>query len=389
MSAAPSRRSADLDRLRDEGYDVALVNGLLVVRGIPYVGRHRTIERGDLHVPLEMAGDVTLPPTRHLVRWSGEIPQTASGGSLPGLRVSHRRQFGQQTLRELCHKPHDREFKDYHELVTAYVNVMGREAVLIDPKCTARTGGGIAREDNAASPFRYIDTASSRAGVELLSRRLQGQTIAIIGLGGTGSYVLDLIAKTPVGAIHLFDDDTFDQHNAFRAPGAASADDLLIRRRKVDHFAAIYSRMHRGIVAHAERMQRGRLGVLDDMDFVFLCIDELEPKRAICRRLEKAGIPFIDTGIGVEVDADGVFGLLRVTTSTKETRKAALDSIPGGHGGQDDAYRSNVQVADLNALSAALAVIRWKRMFGFYRNGADEYLSVFDVESGRVHSASI
>jgi tRNA A37 threonylcarbamoyladenosine dehydratase len=45
-------------------------------------------------------------------------------------------------------------------------------------------------------------------------------------MGGTGSYILDLVAKTAVMEIHLFDGDDFNQHNAFRAPGAASLEDL-------------------------------------------------------------------------------------------------------------------------------------------------------------------
>jgi hypothetical protein len=40
-------------------------------------------------------------------------------------------------------------------------------------------------------------------------KKLELGKIAIIGLGGTGSYVLDLAAKTPVKEIHLFDGDKF------------------------------------------------------------------------------------------------------------------------------------------------------------------------------------
>lgn len=387
MSLAPSRRSADLERLRDEGYDVALVDGLLVVRGIPYATQFGIVEYGTLMVPLRMAGDVTLPPDTHTIRWKGEIPRSATGDWLPMLNSGHLTGHGESRHRLLCQKPAGREFHDYHELVTSYVNLFARHAVLLDPHCTARTSGGIAREHNSASPFNYVDTASSRAGVEAFSRRLEGLSIAIIGLGGTGSYVLDLVAKTPVATIHLFDDDTLDQHNVFRSPGAVSIEELVVRRAKVDHFAAIYSRLHRGIVPHSERMQRGSLDALDGMDFVFLCIDEIGPKRAICDRLARAGVPFVDTGIGLDVAPDGVFGLVRVTTSTDETRQAALDCMPGGHGGADDPYRTNVQVADLNALNAALAVIRWKRLFGFYRDCGQEHQSVLDVESGRLHVA--
>jgi tRNA A37 threonylcarbamoyladenosine dehydratase len=64
--------------------------------------------------------------------------------------------------------------------------------------------------------FKYIDTASSRAEINLIARKLELGKIAIVGLGGTGAYVLDLVAKTPVREIHLFDGDTFFQHNAFR-----------------------------------------------------------------------------------------------------------------------------------------------------------------------------
>ena len=62
--------------------------------------------------------------------------------------------------------------------------------------------------------------------------------VAIAGPGGTGSYVLDLVAKTPVRDIHLFDGDSFMSHNAFRAPGAASLEELRALPKKVDYFHA-------------------------------------------------------------------------------------------------------------------------------------------------------
>ncbi|MGN7161475.1 ThiF family adenylyltransferase [Sphingomonas sp. SAFR-052] len=390
MSVTPSHRSADLERLRDEGYDVALVGGTLFVRGIPYVTSDRTVAYGTLEVALRMEGDVTLPPREHAVRWRGHRPVGATGEPLPGINIAEI--YGQaqstDTYMTLCHKPFGREFRDYHELVTGYVYMMGKHATLLDSHCTARGNGGVCRDYNPASPFQYVDTASSRAGTQELTRRLEGLKIAIVGLGGTGSYVLDLVAKTPVASIHLFDDDTFDQHNAFRAPGAACPEEIALRRAKVDHFAAIYSRVHRGIVPHAERMQRGRLGALDGMDFVFLCIDQIGHKRVICDRLAAANVPFVDTGIGLQIGSEGLSGLVRVTTSTNGRRETARRCMPGGRGGTDDAYRTAVQVADLNALNAALAVIRWKRLLGFYRDEVDEHQSVFEVDSCRMYSTT-
>ena len=86
--------------------------------------------------------------------------------------------------------------------------------------------------------------------------------LGIVGVGGTGSYVLDLTAKTPVKEIHLFDGDRFLQHNAFRSPGAPSADELRALPYKVDYFEKIYSKMRRGIVPHAYHLDASNVAQL-------------------------------------------------------------------------------------------------------------------------------
>jgi hypothetical protein len=45
--------------------------------------------------------------------------------------------------------------------------------------------------------------------------------------------------------VRLFDPDDFLSHNVFRAPGAASLDELREVPPKVDYWAAIYSRMRK------------------------------------------------------------------------------------------------------------------------------------------------
>lgn len=387
MSPAPTHRSADLERLRDEGYNIALVNGLLVISDVPYVAPDRSVKRGRLKIMLRMAGNVTLPPNYHAVAWDGEQPSNAMGAPLEGMNaMGGMRAGGQGPSFSLCHKPDGREFHDYHELVTSYVNMLSQNAILIDPSCTARTGHGVIADHNLNSPFNYIDTAAGRAGVHALARRLEGQSIGIIGLGGTGSYVLDLVAKTPVANIHLFDSDQFEQHNAFRAPGAASCNDLRARRDKVRYFSGIYSRMHRGIVPHQHRVEGPHLALLDNLDFAFLCVDETCDRAKIIDRLESRNIPFIDTGLGLEVGPEGVFGLARVTTSTSGHRAARHGSIPLEALNSGDPYRTNVQVADLNALNACLAVIRWKQLCGYYAASTQDQEIVFVLSSNRLLS---
>lgn len=64
-------------------------------------------------------------------------------------------------------------------------------------------------------PFLSFRHQFKRANINFINDKFKGMRIGIIGLGGTGSY-LDLVAKTPVDEILLFDDDEFLLHNAFR-----------------------------------------------------------------------------------------------------------------------------------------------------------------------------
>src|SRR5205814_2083057 len=109
--------------------------------------------------------------------------------------------------------------------MTTYATILSSQAEAIDPAVTARANRFVEPPEDE-SVFHYLDTASSKAGVATLNEKLAVDRIAIVGLGGTGSYVLDFLAKTPVKQIDLYDGEPFLQHNAFRAPGAASVDDL-------------------------------------------------------------------------------------------------------------------------------------------------------------------
>ena len=232
---------------------------------------------------------------------------------------------------------------------------------------------------NAAGPFVYEDTASSRAEIEPVSRKLAGGTIAILGCGGTGSYVLDLIAKTPVDRIVLIDGDVMEQHNAFRAPGAASLADLSAGMKKVDYYATIYSRMHAHIEPMAIYLAPDNLAVLDNVDFVFVCVDSLDARAFLIPALEERDIPFIDAGLGLTLAGEALLGQVRVTTSTAIMREHARSRIPAT-ADESDIYRSNIQIADMNALAAALAVARYKRLRGFYLDNEGEYNSIFALD---------
>ena len=96
-----------------------------------------------------------------------------------------------------------------------------------------------------SGPFKIPNTFEARAAIGPVQDRIRDQRIAIIGLGGTGSYVLDLVVKTPVSEIHLLDSDDIKWHNFMRAPGAPTAKEIESRHkkriRKVDYYYSKYA----------------------------------------------------------------------------------------------------------------------------------------------------
>lgn len=388
MSQQLISRNPDLLRLQEDGYEVAVVADHLVIRNVPYVTRTRTVARGLLVSVLDLSGDRTQRPSTHVVMFGGEMPCDAAGNPLTRIvNSSSVRSLGGGLVvqHDFSSKPAVGHYIDYHEKMSTYVAILANEAAAIDPDATARTRVVVANDD-PESPFTYIDTATTRAGIGEVSTKLMGERIAIVGLGGTGAYVLDQIAKTPVARIDLFDGDDFLQHNAFRAPGAASLEELAARPKKVAYLAAIYSRMHRHIVPHAVRLEPGNLSLLASATMVFLCLDAGEEKAAIITELERLGLPFIDVGMGLDLVDGALVGQLRVTTSTPGMREQvhAKHRIPLEGAGLDDIYARNIQVADLNMINAGFAVMRWKRLRGFYVDLEREHFSLFTLDGNHL-----
>ena len=362
-------RSPDLLRLQNEGYDLEIRAGFLLVKDVPYVTTTREIRRGTLISAMELSGDQTKRPENHVAMWTGDHPCHHDGRVIATIaNPSPAQDLGGGLQADFTFSA-KAEYRDYHHKMTTYIGRICGEAQAIDPSVTATTFPVIATEDEE-SAFRYLDTASSRVGIGALNDRLAGQKVAIVGLGGTGSYVLDLVSKTCVSEIHLFDADIFSQHNAFRSPGAASVDDLRIKPSKVNYLAGIYGRMRRGIFEHVT-FADGLTVSLSQMNFVFLCLDRGSAKKAIIEALVEKGIPFVDVGMGILQSQDRLTGLIRVTSFAVGVDPAVLARIDySDNDAAENEYSSNIQVAELNALNAALAVIQWKKRFGIYRDSS-------------------
>ncbi|GAA1458800.1 ThiF family adenylyltransferase [Williamsia maris] len=383
MSLLLISRSPDLEELHLAGYAIEVQCGFLLVRDVPYLDSTGSVRNGTLCCALELAGERTAQPTDHTMLFEGEIPHRSDGGPLTILAGSGRQNPVQGVWADhhFSRKPTDNghRYRDYFHKVTTYVSILESEAQAVDPHVTARSNIPVPVLEGEQSVFVYSDTASSRAGIERTAARLAVGPVAIIGLGGSGGYVLDLVAKTPVTEVHLFDGDRFIQHNAFRAPGAPALDDLEQIPSKVDYFSRIYSRMHNGVRSHPYRIDTDNVTELATMSFVFVAVDDGEARRQICSGLEQLGVSFIDVGMGVYEVNQILGGQVRITASTLNNRESAHARLPFGSRDPNNDYMSNIQIADLNCLAATLAVIRWKKLVGFYQDTENEMNTVYSV----------
>lgn len=377
--------NADLKRLKDEGYTIDVDGeGFLLVRNIPYVTRERDVKLGVIVGRLETSGYEIVRFVDHTVYFIGDIPCDYDGEPLTKIVInSTQQQVGSRIMvnHQFSSKPGPSGYVSMYAQIKQYITILESHAQKLQPEATAKTGPIALTGEEDAGPFVYMDTASVRAGIVMVTAKLRKHRVAVVGVGGTGSYVLDLLAKTPVAEIHLYDDDQFFTHNAFRGPGAATIEHLRTFPLKVNYWCQHYGSMHTGIVAHPYRVNADSIYELASFDFVFLCMDSSPDKLLIINMLKETAISFIDVGIGVQEVNGALRGTVRVTTSTPQKRDHIHQRISCATPRADNDYERNIQVAELNSLNASLAIIKWKKLCGFYHDFEHEHDTTYTINS--------
>ena len=381
MSQELINRREDLQQLANDGYEVEVRSGYLILNRVPYVTSAREVKYGRLVSTFSVEG----PPPDHTVYFAGEYPCDHQGEPIEALRNNSNRHEIAQGLwvdHYFSAKPTGGNYDDFHHKMTHYAQVLARCARRLDPTALA-TSGSLAIPDDPNDPFVFMETASSRAGIVRISEHLAQDKIGIIGLGGTGSYIFDFVCKTRVAEIHLFDSDQFQQHNAFRSPGTTTIDEIRARQPKTSLLASRYSSMRRrGIVDHGKSISQDNLHLLRGLDFVFVAIHDNKTRSWLLSGLRDIGVPFIDVGMGIERLDDKLLGIVR--TSFDEYHQSNAASTGEEAEGDVAEYQRNVQIVELNALNAALAVIRWKKHRGFYVDLEGEGRSMYTIDGNHM-----
>jgi hypothetical protein len=381
-------RTPDLARLEAEGFRLRLVQGSayhLLIDGIPGVTSKREVVPGTLYCPLEIDqnGKTVNPCSNHQCWWIGEPPCDASGRVMEEMisnAAPEDKGDGIKTTVGFSRKRGDKaNYSDYHEKIWTYVKLIWHEARVINCDCDPRSEKPVPAVVEAQERvFHYPDMATTRAGIGVATAKLLANRVAIIGLGGTGSYILDLLAKTPIFEIHIYDGDEFRLHNTFRGPGAPAKEELT-DPKKVDWYGAVYDRMRTGIIRHPYHVGAGQLPELAGFDFVFVAIDDGKARRIILDGLIAMKVPFIDVGIDIAFDKENCLrGICRFTVGTPDCHDHIYEVVSFADPAADDVYR-NIQVADLNMLNASMAVQKWKKMRRFYSDDMHEHHSLYTI----------
>ena len=377
-----------LKRLQDEGYELEIRDGFLMVHSVPYVNSNKEVLKGTLITNLVLVSpDVVGKPNTHQMYFNGEHPCHPDGRILTAIQHTTPNQtLGNGIIGNhwFSNKPPSGSYDDYYHQVTSYVRVIESQAKAIDENVSAKTfiSHYLTNDEDI---FTYQDTASARIGTVQLNNLIANQKLAIIGLGGTGSYILDMISKTCVSEIHLYDKDQFQQHNSFRAPGTASIDDLEQKQTKCDYYYQTNSNLRNGVIPHNEMLSETNLHELINYDFIFISIDSATSRKMITDYLYQHKISFIDVGMGLSFteDKSSIFGTCRSTLYTKDMDDTPLKSLPT-ISRDDEVYRSNIQLVELNCLNAAFAVIQWKKLFGFYCDDMSSYEMTYSLGLNKI-----
>jgi len=390
MSHKLINHSPDVKKLRDNGYEVEVIGNYLLMHSIPYLNAKKEVAKGTLVTNVSIANNQVTKPNTHVIHFAGEFPCNIDGTIIRQLQHSSRTTNLTDKIvvnHSFSNKPQN-GYQNYYDKMMQYLSIISAPANHIDPKVTAQTFKVIESSEEE-SVLNYSDTNSSKAEIDAINQKLSGLKIGIIGLGGTGSYVLDFLAKTLVGEIHLFDGDKFLQHNAFRTPGAVSSEQLNDSILKVDYLQSIYSKMHKYIIAHGLFIDESNVGMLKGLDFVFVCIDKSEIKQCIFKKLEEEGAEFIDTGIGLERVDDSLIGMVRTTTSTKDKRDHIWNGCVSFADEENEEYASNIQIAPLNSLNAAFAVMKFYKHYGMLNDLEKEHQSIYSINVNQLVSDEV
>lgn len=374
----------DLNRLVQRGFAVAFDSNCLIIRDIPYLDNDLKLQWGAIVSKLVFVDREHVAQDDHQIYFAGVPPHNIDGKPIPNLgggptSIKLSEAFSDVVVqRSFSNKPRKGgKFNDFFDKIESYVAIISGPAMELYKDATPYTYRicEVVKQD---SIFKFHDTLTSRAEISDLADKFKNEIVAIIGLGGTGAYLLDFLIKTPVREIRAFDHDIFQIHNSYRSPG--KLDEGELGKNKAGVYCSRYDNFRTGLLFEPKLIDSSSISELDDVTFAFVCVDKGTSRSEIIKLLISKNIPFIDVGMGLKRKDGPLDGMIRTTFFPREDAQKIFDMrlVPVTDS-PDDIYKTNIQIAELNALNACLAIIRYKQLRGFYYEELPVYNLLFGI----------
>ena len=231
--------------------------------------------------------------------------------------------------------------------------------------------------------------------------RLRRLRIAVVGCSGTGSPLIEQLARNCVATLVLVDPDSIEQKNLNRIVNA-TMDDAHQARLKVDVARRAVQAMGLGTVVETHPVSLfdpDAVRAVAGCDVVFGCMDSIDGRHLLNKLATFYLVPYFDLGVKLEADGRGgvdqVCGtvhylqpggsslLSRNVYTMEQVRAAGLyRTDPAAYRSQlQDGYIRGVQenqpaVIQLNSLLASLAVNELLARLHPYRLDPNGYYAV-------------
>jgi hypothetical protein len=160
-------------------------------------------------------------------------------------------------------------------------------------------------------------------GQEILRRA----RVAVVGVGGGGSHVVQQLAHLGVGEILVIDPDCVERANRHRLVGLAPLD-VWLRRKKVDVMYRMVRRIRSGSQCRrvwSKVPEPIAIEALKEADVIVGCVDNLHTRMDLQEIAWRFLIPYVDVGVSIRAVENNEEGALRVSIGGN-----VITLIPGG-----------------------------------------------------------
>ena len=387
MSVTPTNHESQLADVLQAGFDCFVADDALRVGPVPCRLAGGSVSSGHLICHLHRSGEDIALPSDHTASWIGEdVPHSSDGRPMETLIVDRSAVTWSTGETSICTMSRlgAEPYASYGQKMLVYARIIAREAH--SEWRIIQSSGALEVSDTSRMADR--ESGLNRVRIGHLSPLLDAENVAVVGAGGTGGHIVDLISKLNIRQLDIYDPDRVSVHTQLRWPGTVEREFAEQNTNKAEYLALRYSRRaNRNIRGHNYAITENNLTLLNGKTMVFVAVDDGRSRHEILTGLARRGINFIDCGIDLGNDGGPLTASVRITRCQSEDdcekRIELASRAPASkHSGGDDLYaRNNIQTGEINSLNAALAVTAWKQGIGFYKD-------VHGYRRCRMHTAS-